>query len=487
MTSVLEDIRTEFAERLDRLAKPASERYQGENGIVRFVEEVLGVTPTVYQAEILRAFVRHRRVAARGPHGLGKSALASWCVLWVMSVFETDVKVVTTASAWRQLEKYLWPEIHKWALKADWSKVGLQIRPGKELYQLSLRLPGKEAFAAASDNPELIEGAHAETIAYVFDEAKAIPPDTWDAAEGAFSQEGLVGKRAFAIAISTPGSPEGRFYEIHAKKPGLQDWWTRHVTLEEAMDAGQISAVWAENRRLQWGEESPVYKTRVLGEFASSDEDSVIPLEWVELAHQRWLECNGNGAPGREGYGCDVARFGEDKTVLAHMVGWVVHSVRYFTRQDTMKTVGYIAMEASKDTPIGVDVVGIGAGVVDRLLEQDFKHIVSINAGAKTDLKDITGKLRFFNLRSFIWWMLRDHLNPINRHYGLLALPPDDDKLTGDLIAPKWGPMSSGVIRVEGKDEIRKRLGHSTDSADAVGNALYALYYARRGGGGNLR
>lgn len=234
---------------LRRRAKPQDEhlRYDGEDGIIRFASEILHITLTSYQEDILRTLVTHRRIAVRGPHGLGKTTLSAIVVLWAVATSTTDTKIVTTASAWRQLTKFTWPEIRKWASKADWDKLGIKIRIGKELLELSIKLPNREAFAVASDNPALIEGAHASRLVYVFDEAKAIPIGTWDAAEGAFSGAGGdTVNEAYALAISTPGESSGRFYDIHARKAGLEDWAVRHVTLQEAVAAGRISSEWAD-------------------------------------------------------------------------------------------------------------------------------------------------------------------------------------------------------------------------------------------------
>jgi hypothetical protein len=470
---------------MERIGVSQAAEYRSEDGIVNFCTDILHVTPTAYQEDILRAFVREKRVAARGPHGLGKSALASWIINWFIGCFDEDVKVVTTASAWRQLEKFLWPEVRKWALKADWERLGVRVREGKELLSLSLRIGTREAFAAASDNPQLMEGAHASTVAYIFDEAKAIPEDTWDAAEGAFSQEGLAGKEAYALAISTPGEPVGRFYDIHAKKPGLHDWWTRHVTLQEAIDAGQISAVWAENRRIQWGDDSEVYKRRVLGEFASSAQDSVVPLEWVEAANKRWQEVQDRGVDyfwdeeAKENaslaIGCDPARSGADKTAIVRIMDWYVPNVTFIAKRDTMQITGRLMNMSGKGRiPIGVDVIGIGAGIVDRLREQ-VDDVVGMNSSHASDFTDMSGELQFLNLRSALWWMLREHLDPQNEdQLDLLALPPDE-KLTGDLVTPRWSETSRGVIKVESKDDIRRRLKRSTDAADALMIAWYVL------------
>ncbi len=113
------------------------------------------------------------------------------------------------------------------------------------------------------------------------------------------------------LAISTPGEPQGRFYEIHARRPGCEDWWVRHVTLLECLRAGRIGPEWAAQRKVQWGEQSAVYRNRVLGEFASSEEDGIIPLTWIEAANERWqaLQESGQWGPFLR-CGVDVARGG---------------------------------------------------------------------------------------------------------------------------------------------------------------------------------
>ncbi len=335
-----------------------------------------------------------------------------------------------------------------------------------ELLTLNLKLSSGEAFAAASDNYELIEGAHADSLLFLFDEAKAIKPAVFDAAEGALSGGGNA--EAFALAISTPGEPTGRFYDIHTRKPGYEDWTVKHITLEDAIAAGRISREWAEQRKRQWGEQSAVYQNRVLGEFCASDEDSIIPLSWIEAANERWDQWNES----KEWLpftcvGVDVARSENgDKTVLALRHGDVITELRRYTVVDTMAVTGYVAgiLRARPGGYAIVDVIGIGAGVFDRLREQKLK-VKAFNAGEGTEGKDKSGELEFLNKRSAAWWNLRELLDPANN--PTIALPPDD-LLIGDLSAPHWKATSSGKIQVESKDEIRKRLGRSTDDGDAA-------------------
>lgn len=420
-----------------------------------------GEAPTPYQNEILTEAIKHQRASVRGPHGLGKTAMMAWITLWFALTRDgQDWKVVTTASAWRQLDKYLWPEIHKWVRFLNWSKIGRSPFDQNELFTLKLRLATGEAFAVASDNPALIEGAHATHILYIFDESKSVLPATFDAAEGALTTPG-----AMAIAMSTPGEPHGRFYEIQSRKPGYQDWWVRHVKKAEVIAAGRMTEQWAEARKTQWGETSAVYLNRVEGEFAASDEDSVIPLAHVERANDRWREINETGRWGDFiCVACDVARTGENKTVMALRFAFGISELRRSAKEDTMQTTGRVAgVIKAHDGPGVIDVIGVGAGVYDRLREEGLE-VTAFNAAARTGFMDKSGQFGFANVRSAAWWNLRELLAEEDSD---VALPPDD-LLTGDLTAPKWRVLSGAKIQLESKDDIAERLGRSTDDGDAV-------------------
>lgn len=456
---------------------------------------------TAYQAEILAAVPARRRVAVRGPHGLGKTTAAALLVLWFAVTREAsgaDWKVATTAGAWRQLERYLWPEIRKWGRRLRWDVLGQ--RPWSErteLLTLNIKLTHGQAFAVASDEPALIEGVHGDSVLYVFDESKSIIPGTFDAAEGAFSGSGgEAAMEAYAFAASTPGEPAGRFYDIHARKPGFEDWWARHVTVEETLTAGRVSREWVDQRAKQWGATSGIYANRVLGEFHASDEDGIIPLAWIEAAQDRWRAWDEAGRPtepGRRTVGVDVARSGADKTVLALFDEPVLTELRRSARADTMTTTGVVKglLDASPGRVAVVDVIGVGGGVVDRLREMKAP-VEAFNASEASTAKDRSGELGFVNVRAAAWWHLRESLDPA---YGAtLALPPDD-LLTGDLTAPRWKVMSGGRIQIESKDDIRKRIGRSTDDGDAVVQAVWRHtghgqafldYYAQQEAAGTL-
>lgn len=434
--------------------------------------------PTAYQDEIIADLHTYGRETVRGPHGLGKTMLAALAIHhFALTRDGDDWKVPITASAWRQLTHFLFPELHKWARRLRWDIIGRPpYDPRTELLRQSLKLRTGEAFAVASSDPALIEGAHADHLLYVFDEAKAIPAELFDAAEGAFSGAGgETTREAFALAISTPGEPQGRFYDLHARKPGFEDWHTRHVTLAEAMAAGRISAEWAEQRARQWGVTSAVYINRVAGEFAASDEDGLIPLAWVEAANERWAAWKDAGS--QRGaltcVGVDVSDAGGDRTVLALRHDDVIAELRFSSKEETMATTGRVAgvLTAHERAYAVVDVIGIGAGVVSRLREMFPKtgRIEAFNASERSDAKDRSGELGFANKRAAAWWNLRELLDPAAG--ATIALPPDDT-LTGDLTAAHWRVQSGGKILIESKDEIRGRIGRSTDAGDAVVQAF---------------
>lgn len=440
----------------------------------RFNRECFSDALSEYQGEICTTLADKRRISVRGPHGLGKTALAARLILWFVLTREAntdDWKVPTTASAWRQLTHFLWPEVHKWARRIKWDAVGWrgQFDERRELLGLSIKLQHGEAFALASDKSELIEGAHASQLLYVFDEAKSIPNDTWDSAEGAFST-GV----CYWLAISTPGEPEGRFYQIHQRASGYEDWSVKHIMLDDAISSGRISQQWANDRQRQWGEGSAVYQNRVLGEFATNQTTGIIPLSWIERANERWQAWIDAGKPHKifTGVGVDVGGgTGGDKIALALCYdGMKISEIRKEAfaidpSVTTMEIVGKVSGILGHGGIAVVDVIGLGAGVQHRLIELG-KTSIPFNAALKTEFTDRSGELGFENWRAAGWWMLRELLDPQS---GVDVCLPDDDELTGDLTAPKLERINSnGKMLVESKDKIKKRIGRSTDSADAV-------------------
>lgn len=459
--------------------------------IERFVEFPAGESLAPYQAEALTTLAEEHRLALRGCHGLGKSSLASLAILHFALTREAagiDWKLPTTASAWRQITHFLWPEVHKWAGRIRWKELGRAPFNTNELQTLRLKLDKGEAWGQAAKDANSIEGAHATHLFYIFDESKAIAANIWTAAEGAFSGAGTDTKsEAWFLALSVPGAPAGPFFDIHTRKRGYENWKVRHVKKEEAIAAGRLSAEWVEMMRRRFGEKSAIYQQRVEGNFAADATNSVIPLEWVEAAHERWhdLALRGVDLGPVRAAGLDIARDGDDESVLS-MSAWdcVLPLIRP-QAPTSPQLVAKVKVELSRlpgRPVVVVDADGLGAGYFDIMVQGiDYQdRVFPFRAAAAPQWKDHSGLLVLGNMRSAAWWSLRDELDPNRPDFTPTLALPDDELLTGDLTTPTYREGAGGRIYVEEKAEIKKRLGRSTDSGDSVVMCRVGLRWGAR-------
>jgi hypothetical protein len=467
-------------EMVSKKTNPQSKEYQNKYYFdpYRWVVDFVDMELAKYHGDVLRMVkLGHSKIAVVGPHGLGKSVLAAIIILWAGSV-STDCKIPTTASAWRQLEEYLWPEVHKWYSKVDWDAVE-KAGGGKKPRLLTLECQFSDqskAFAVASDNPETIEGAHAKRIVYLFDESKAIPAGTWESAEGAFSTPG----DHLQFAFSTPGDASGVFYSICSRQKGYEKWKVRHVTLREAIRAKRITLEWAREKRAAWGKDNPVYQNRVWGIFAKDADDAVIPLSWINMAVARWHAwiSGGRGPEGKFIIGADTAGRGVDKTSIMHRIGNTITKIVRYKKSQPMELAGKLKNDMGPKALLNIDVsYGEGAGTAYRLSEfEGFQHRINfVNFSTRTDKTDRTGSVTFANVRALMWWNMREMLDPENKED--IALP-DDELLIGDLVAVRRMPMrSDGKLLIESKEDIKARIGRSTDDGDACCLAFYLDHY----------
>ncbi|MCB0145386.1 MAG: DEAD/DEAH box helicase family protein [Caldilineaceae bacterium] len=430
-----------------------------------------------YQARVLASLVNNKRVAVRGPHGLGKSAVAALAVLWFALTRDgsDNWRIGVTAGSHSQLRTYTWPEIHLWESRLNWPLIGREPwKENKESQKENLVLDTGRAFAFASDKPELLEGAHADEMLIVFDESKAISDATFDSLEGAFSGAGSdTGRAAYALSTSTPGQPIGRFYDIHARKPGFEDWTAQHIKLVDIIRAGRISLEWVDQRKRQWGESSVLYQNRVLGEFATDSSTGIFSLSAIEAAIDRWLDWVERGKPGVvTKIGVDVGRGGDKSTFALLYDDLYVDTLFEMSNSELSEVWNYceILLEKHNQSTMIIDGIGIGAGVVDTLNERGYRRRVkSFISSGRCHRKDQTKSFGFLNMRAALWWVGREWLHSEDSE---IALPAKDDTLTGDLIAPNYETAQGAKVKVESKADVKKRLSRSTDRADAVLMAL---------------
>lgn len=423
-----------------------------------FTRDVLGITLWERQSEGVDAVREHDRIAERSGHGIGKTLQVSAIALW--AVYALRWLVLSTAPTFRQVESVLWRQIHKLFYGA---RVTL---PGA---MLKTQLSAGEAMAMglSTNEPARFQGYHdAEGILVIEDEAPGVPPTIHEAIEGVLSGGGKW------IKIGNPTSPSGPFFDCF-RSPG---WHTLHVSSLEHPNVvqdkmvipGAVTRQWCEDRRREWGEDSPLYQARVLGEFPDEGEDTLIRLSWAEAAFDggdpvrdmRSDSADSNHRVERDKIlTCDVARYGQDETVIGVRCGQHYTELVRYTGKDLMHTVGQIKRYVKELSPssVVVDDDGLGGGVTDRLHEQGV-HVTAFRGGERPMTDE------FINRRAEAWWALREAL----REGDLAIETRDPDGLKYQLTAPRYGFDSRGRIKLESKDDMKKRGVRSPDRADAL-------------------
>lgn len=211
----------------------------------------------------------------------------------------------------------------------------------------------------------------------------------------------------------------------------------------------------------------PLRSQMLLGDFEAGMEDSqwqVIPSRWVEIAQARWRAMDVK--PPMDSMGVDVARGGKDSSIIARRHGFWFDELIAFSGADSNtgpKVAGQVVAAMRNGAPIHIDVIGVGASPYDFLVEAR-QQVVGVNCSEKTIDKDKSGRLGFSNQRSWMWWRMREILDP-DANNGV-ALPPDP-ALEAELCAPNF-TYKGDKIYVESREEIIDRIGRSPDRATAV-------------------
>lgn len=414
---------------------------------VGYVRDVLQAEPDTWQIEALNAVRDNKRVAGASGHGIGKTAFVAWIIHWFMAT-RPNPQVVVTANTKNQLDSKTWRELAKWnqkALNGHWFEV--------KATRMELKDSPETWFASAipwtEHNSESFAGTHEEHVLVVFDEASAIADVIWDVVEGAMTTPG-----ARWVALGNPTRNTGRFRECWGRF--RHRWHTMQVDSRKAKMADQTQiAEWIAD----YGEDSDFVRVRVKGEFPKSSSAQLISSALVDAAVEY-------KAVGYEKLplilGVDVARFGDDQTVICARRGRKVYPLSKFRELDTMQVAGHVAaaIKTLKPALVNIDIGAMGAGVVDRLREQGY-DVRGVNFGGQP-----VDKIKFANKRAEMWG---DALEWLKEGGDL----PDDYELKQDLIGPEYSYTSSQQLLLEKKESMKRRGLSSPDCADA-----FALTFA---------
>ncbi len=382
------------------------------------------------------------QIATTAGHGVGKSAESAWVIHWFIAT-RPHPQIVVTANTRSQLITKTWRELAVWnnlAINKDWFE------------WTATRFYFKEHpstwFAAAipwsKNNPEAFQGTHAKYVLVLFDEASGIDDVIWGAVEGAMTTTG-----SMWLAYSNPTKTTGRFHScfhrdrhrwIPFKVDGRNAKMTNKVKLEHWIEDHGIDSDWV--------------RVKVLGEFPRASSTQFISSAVVE-ACQNYEASHFDKMP----YimGVDVARFGDDQSVILVRQGRKTHFIQKYRNLDTVQLSHRISEFSSSypKMPIFIDGVGVGAGVVDVCRSWGMK-VTEVNAGCAAD-----DAARYANKRAEMWGHMREWLKE-----G--AEIPKDDELFTDLTSVEYGYTNKGQILLEKKEDMKSRGLASPDAADAL-------------------
>lgn len=407
--------------------------------------------------------------ATASGHGIGKSACVSWIILWSISTYE-DTRGVVTANTETQLKTKTWAELGKW----------YRLFIGRDLFKLT----ATAIFSADANhertwridmvpwserNTEAFAGLHnkGRRVVLIFDEASNIPDVIWETAEGALTDSDT---QILWCVYGNPTRNTGRFKDCFGSK---SRWIKRQVDSRTVSITNKAQfAKWIQD----YGEDSDFVRVRVKGTFPRAGSMQFISTELVDQAIQRDVSVHLHDPLI---IGVDVARFGDDASVIAIRKGRDCRSfaARKFRSIDTMTLAGKVAeaFHELRADAVFVDGGGVGGGVVDRL-RQLRVPVWDIQFGAKADMPDSDEPERYANKRAEIWGALRRALRG-------LALP-DDKELRDQLISVEYGYNQRDEIQLERKSDMKKRGLDSPDYGDALALTFAYPVMSSAGAGG---
>lgn len=500
------------SEALDRAAERLFARYREDWNF--FAADVFGVKLDKAQQAILRDIQLNPRVSVRSGTARGKdfvSAVAAMCFLYLTPVWDMEgnlvenAKVAMTAPTQRQVENIMMPEISRLYQRAKRRGKAL---PGK-LNTTSIRMDDKEwflvGFKADNNNHEAWSGFHASHVMFVVTEASGIGEDTFAAIEGNLQGDSrllIVFNPNTTIGYAAQSQKQER-WKVHV----LSDLDAPNVVAKRTVLPGQVNYEWVKDHIDSWCEEirseerkasendfefegrwyrpNDLFRIKVLGEFPKSGDDVLVPAKWIELAHDRWKEHRQTSGS----YciiGTDVAGMGRDSSCDCYRHGnYVARFEKHNSggTADHMATAGRIIryMSSNSGCVVSIDTIGEGAGVYSRVVEEasgeqppfEEYQVVSCKFSESAEgLSDYTGEYRFANMKAYLYWAIRDWLNPDNETGAML---PPGGTLMEELTAVRWSFQSNGKILMEPKEHTRERLGHSPDELDALANTFHPL------------
>lgn len=422
----------------------------------KFFDKVLGIKLWDKQKEILRAITDgNKRIAVRSCHSAGKTFFMGRVPLWFLLAYPHSI-VIDTAPTNRQVEYQFWRHLRNAHNTAKIPLGGKLLKTRLELDEdwFAMGFSVKQGEGADVD----FSGWHSENILIIVDEASGVNSKVFEAIEGL-----MAGGNATLLLIGNPTSATGDFADAFKsksyKKIHISAYDSPNVQTGETQIAGLVTKEWVEDMKDKYGEDSDIFRVRVLGEFPLAEDDTAISIKLIEAAQTTDREMYGED----EMILLDPARFGSDQAAFVYKKGNYAKILEVIEKSSTMELAGKMKRYLTQEFPNArgrIDIIGIGAGIFDRLQEQSdiAERVEGVNVASNAGDKE-----KYNNLRTEGWFGVRDWLRDA-------ILEPDERWY--ELAKPRYKIKSNGQVALESKDEMKKRGIPSPNIADALALAF---------------
>lgn len=447
---------------------------------VLFAQEVLQFEPDNWQRDALMDLSINPKIAIKSGQGVGKTGIEAVALLWFLCCFPFP-RVVATAPTKQQLHDVLWSEVSKWLSKSPllsamlkWTKTYIYMTGYEKRWF---------AVARTATKPENMQGFHEDNMLFIVDEASGVADSIMEAILGTLS-----GVNNKLLLCGNPTKTNGTFYDAFNKDSVLYKTYT-----VSSLDSTRTNKDSINSLIKKYGKDSNVVRVRVLGDFPNDEDDVFFSTAEIYKSINNEISLDTQKALGLNGYskdhskiysvdvGCDVARFGNDKTVITYKVNELCIIYKKINGKDTVWTSGNIVklyryikdvLKFDGPVPVKIDNGGIGGGVIDQLkaikkTDEYFDNLIVFPVNFGQPIKNPF----YYDTTTFMLGVIRDLINPIdgcgNKLLPQLILPKDDD-LVGEFTSRKYTFVTNGRQKIESKDEMKARGLPSPDIADSI-------------------
>lgn len=479
-----------------------------------FADEILGLELWSAQRDVLQACEENLRVAVGSGHKIGKSAIATVIALCDYTAYD-DARVILTSTTANQVDRILWRQMAQLKVKAGLCLLCSKESAARELRgerplqkpcEHSARIDGemallartglrsgfREVYGFSAKEAEAVAGISGPNMTFIVDEASGVPLQIFEAIEG--NRAG--GASLFMFSNCTRN--EGYFYDAFHSKASF--WKTFNISSETTPNviegrtviAGLAERDYIEEKKAEWGEDSAQYIIRIKGGFAKEEEGRIFSIDAIAKAEARWYETDGDPGDGRLFLGLDCAGAsgtGDDTAIAVRRAAKILELERARGLTEAAHVVRVLAMldkyergrRFAKPPVIVVDAEGPIGSKVARLFRDHLERPGHEDDFVLVSLRASDGAVR----QPLIYDRMRDELAAnLEKWMRAGGALPEDSKLARELHVLSWRQAADGKYKLIAKRDIKKAIGRSPDTYDAVSLACWEPVYLREGAPG---